>query len=207
MTDAEVADAVLKALALLGAAIAFCAGLFQYVRAQRWKRAEWVAQEMRQFFSDEAVGRALLMIDWGARAIAFPADGAGGGSRVIRVTDEMVTKALKHHSERQGGFEPDEAQIRDTFDHFLDSLERFASFRAAGLVTSNDLKPYLAYWIHNIRSATGAPDGAGRLVQLRSYIQQYGFRGVQRLFEDYRDDPLLATPQPDWWKYRGAGQA
>jgi hypothetical protein len=40
-----------------------------------------------------------------------------------------------------------------------------------------------------------------RLVQLRSYIGQYGFRGVQRIFDDYRHDPLLPATKPDWWKY------
>ena len=39
---------LLKAIALVGAAIAFAIGLAQYRRAQQWKRAEWVAQEMKQ---------------------------------------------------------------------------------------------------------------------------------------------------------------
>ena len=201
MTSAELAEVILTGVGLLGAGIAFVAGLLQYVRAQRWKRAEWVAQEMRQFYSYEAVGRALLMIDWGEREIAFPVEGTGEHVTSVRVTDAMVTGALKHHSERPEGFGPHETQIRDTFDRFLDGLERFASFRAAGLVTAEDLKPYLAYWIHHIRSARGAVDEAERLVQLRSYIEQYGFRGVQRLFEDYKGDPLLIATQANWWRY------
>ena len=142
------------------------------------------------------------MIDWGQRDIVFPVNVAEGGTKRVRITDAMVAEALKHHSERADGFEPDETLIRDTFDRFLDGLERFASFRAAGLVTAEDIKPYLAYWIHHVRSAQGASDKAERLVQLRSYIEQYGFRGVQRLFEDYQDDPLLLTTQSDWWQYR-----
>jgi hypothetical protein len=199
MTDAEIADVVLKTVGLCGAAVAFFAGLAQYARAQRWKRSEWVAQEMRQFFSDPAVRRALLMIDWSGREISFPAEDGEGVSRV-RVSDTMVADALKHHSERPEGFQPDETLIRDTFDRFLDGLERFASFRAAGLVSTEDIKPYLAYWIHHIRSARGLAEDR-RLVQLRSYIEQYGFRGVQQLFEDYKTDPLLSGAQSEWWRY------
>ena len=202
MTYAELADVILKGLALVGTVVAFVAGLVQYSGAQRWKRSEWVAQEMRQFFGDEVVRRALLMIDWGERDITFPAETAEASPQRVRVTDAMVAGALKHHSDRPEGFKPHETAIRDTFDRFLDGLERFASFRAAKLVTADDIRPYLAYWIHHVRSAQGAADEAHRLVQLRSYIEQYGFRGVQRLFEDYMNDPLLSVPNTDWWRYR-----
>ena len=40
------ADEQIKLMALIGAAIAFVSGLVQYRKAQQWKRAEWVAQEM-----------------------------------------------------------------------------------------------------------------------------------------------------------------
>jgi hypothetical protein len=79
------------------------------------------------------------------------------------VTDAMVAGALKHHAERPEGFQPHETVIRDTFDRFLDGLERFASFRAAKLVTADDIRPYLAYWIHHVRSAQGVADDAHRL--------------------------------------------
>lgn len=58
-------DDLLKAATLLGAAVAFVIGLIQYRRAQQWKRAEWVAQEMKGVFSDPLVQAALTMIDWG----------------------------------------------------------------------------------------------------------------------------------------------
>jgi hypothetical protein len=48
---------LLKAVALLGAAIAFGIGLFQYRRAQQWKRAEWVAQEMKLLFGIRGASR------------------------------------------------------------------------------------------------------------------------------------------------------
>ena len=62
-------DDLLKAIALVGAAGAFVVGLFQYRRAQQWKRAEWVAQEMKTLFADSLVQAVSLMIDWGARPV------------------------------------------------------------------------------------------------------------------------------------------
>jgi hypothetical protein len=60
-----VADDLLKAIALVGAAVAFVIGVLQYRIGQRWKRAEWVAQEMKGLFDDPLVKSALFMIDWG----------------------------------------------------------------------------------------------------------------------------------------------
>jgi hypothetical protein len=84
MTDAELANVIRKSVALLGTGVAFVAGLVEYAGAQRWKRSEWVAQEMRQFFGDEAVRRALLMIDWGEREITFSAETSEAGPQRIR---------------------------------------------------------------------------------------------------------------------------
>ena len=59
--------------AMSGGLIAFLAGLTQYRRAQRWKRAEFVAGEMKEFKADPWVRNALLLLDWNERAIdLFP---------------------------------------------------------------------------------------------------------------------------------------
>ena len=197
---AAAADAAFKLLVVAGGIVAFIVGLWQYTRAQAWKRSEWVAQEMRQFFSDPDVRRALLMIDWGKRDITFMTNSVPSRPVTCEVSDAMIVKALQHHTARRERFGDEEQLIRDTFDHFLDGLERFASFRAAGLVSPNDLKPYLAYWFKNIRDAKDGTGQRQRLVQLRRYIESYGFRGVQKLFLDYRDDPLLPSMPSAWWQ-------
>jgi hypothetical protein len=79
---------LLKAIALVGAAIAFAIGLVQYRRAQQWKRAEWVAQEMKQLFSDPIVQAALMMIDWGSRQILLYPDRENIEERFVPLTNE-----------------------------------------------------------------------------------------------------------------------
>jgi hypothetical protein len=203
MTFQMLTDAVLKNPAPLIAAVAFIAGLLQYRQAQKWKRAEWVAKEMKEFYDNPVVHRAMLMIDWEGRTFAFPEESPETGTRLVRVTDDVVTGALRLYQMDQADFTTDEVVIRDTFDELLDGMEMFASFRAAGLVTAKDIKPYLAYWIEKIRSAdtSGEPK---RLVQLRAYIQNYGYSGIQKMFQDYRNDPLTPKAPHDWWKYRGS---
>jgi len=43
-----------------------------------------------------------------------------------------------------------EVAIRDNFDHFLSYFEKFDQFIVAGLVTIEEMRPYLNYWIFHL---------------------------------------------------------
>jgi hypothetical protein len=176
-------DQVLKGAALVGAAIAFVVGLWQYRRAQKWKRAEWVAQEMKALFSEPLVQAALMMVDWGARTVQLFPTRDKVEDRSVFITDDDVAGALMPHDERPDGFSPLEAEIRAAFDIWLDGLERFNAYVATGLVTLADLRPYLKYWAAHIcrdHSTDGTED---RLRGLCTYMQRYGYSGAYDLME------------------------
>src|SRR5207253_10623044 len=97
-------DDFFKAVALVGAIVAFIVGLLQYRKAQQWKRAEWVAQEMKQLFNDSVVRSVLLMIDWGARRIALYPESKIESERYLCLTDGDISRALMSHEERPNGF-------------------------------------------------------------------------------------------------------
>jgi hypothetical protein len=67
----------------------------------------------------------------------------------------------------------------------LDGLERFSSYVKTELVKVNDLKPYLGYWLHDIAADTDDPADAAWSAALLTYIQFYGYRGVQSLFAEF----------------------
>jgi hypothetical protein len=172
----------LKAVALIGASIAFVIGLVQYRKSQRWKRSEWVAQEMQAFFSDPSVKTALQLLDWGSRrAELFPGRDKPD-ERFVIVRDDDLAKALAYHSDRPEGFTEAEAALRDLFDHFLDRLERVNSFVDARLISLRDIRPYLDYWAEKVATARVGDPRVDRLVQLRRYIRYYGYSGVEALF-------------------------
>jgi hypothetical protein len=176
-------DELLKALALLGASVAFLIGLIQYRRAQQWKRAEWVAQEMKHLFSAPLVPGVLQMIDWGARNIDLYPLRETPEERVVWITDDVVAGALAPHEQRPKGFTPLEADIRAAFDTWLDAVERFAAYAKAGLVSTSDLRPYLKYWADQV-CRTHASDGSeDRLVALKAYMAKYGYEGALKLLE------------------------
>lgn len=193
----------LKAIALLGATLAFLIGLFQYRKAQTWKRSEWLAQEMESFFNDPVVVAALRMIDYGERRIELYPKREAEATRFVLLRDDDVAKALEHHSIRHQedrGFNDDEASIRDAFDHLLARLERIQSFVQAGLLKYQDVRPYLNYWATHVISARANDPKVDRIVQLRRFIDSYGYDGVQVLFAkiaklDWPADQTSGKPQ------------
>ena len=173
-------DDLIKAVALAGAAVAFFIGLIQYRVNQRWKRAEWVAQEMKTLFADQLLQAALFMIDWdnGELTKLFPGRGYEKCGKEILENHE-INHALRYGS-RAAGFSPLEAEIRSAFDHLFDGIDRFHSYFATGLVTASDLRPYLAYWARGICNPR-TPENRG--YHLQTYMNAYGFDGALRLLK------------------------
>lgn len=65
-------------------------------------------------------------------------------------------------------------------------LEKFETLIEAGLVSPNDLKPFVIYWIKLISDRQFRREGgSGFYDQLFHYIYWAGYGGVQRLFERY----------------------
>jgi hypothetical protein len=194
-------DRKIKVLALIGAIVGFLVGLFQYRKAQRWKKAEFLANEMKHFFATPRVQKALVLIDWGSRRFQLLESGAADVAETL-VTRKMQASGLRPHvllgpaasddevfvvdgAVALKGFTVEEAAIRDCYDAFLDGLEQFASYVKTGLVHVDSLRPYLGYWIAEIASPAQDSEDAAWCAALLTYISFYRFEGVLWLFEAF----------------------
>jgi len=119
----EMADA----LKLVGALTVFIIGLYQYVRAQKWKRREFIAQQVKEFEADAEVRMMMKIFDWTDRTFFFPADN-GGPPIAAKVTDDLLCAALLSH-EDAGAYDLHEVFLRDRIDEF----EGEAAFREIDL--------------------------------------------------------------------------
>jgi hypothetical protein len=188
----------------VGSFVAFCIAVSTYYRTERWKRAEFLAHEMKEFFASPRVQKAMLLIDWGERRINLlenvPEDQA-----ILPVNRAMQVRGLRPHiivtgdlSDSEGmavgdgdskdRFSQPEAAIRDCYDAFLDGLERFASYAKTGLTNVASLRPYIGYWIEDISEPTKSPEDAAWNAALLTYISYYRFTGVLWLFERFGKD-------------------
>jgi hypothetical protein len=193
-------DHLLTAITLAGGAAAFLIGLLQYRKSQHWKRAEWVAHEMKAFLAAPLVQAALQMIDYPDRQVLLFPEREKIEDRHRAVTDQVVREALRPHDETRR-FTDDEIAIRDAFDGLLDGLERWDSYVRTGLIADGDVRPYLDYWAKRILSPDPADGAMERLVALRSYMHLYRFDNATQLLQRLQEPPppplhrrLLARP-------------
>jgi len=56
------------------------------------------------------------------------------------------------------------------------------SYLESDLVTVEELRPYIGYWIDDIAASTDDPKDAAWTACLLTYIHFYGYQGVQALF-------------------------
>jgi hypothetical protein len=169
--------------AMSGGLVAFLGGLMQYRRAQRWKRAEFVANEMKEFKADPLVHNALILLDWNERAVDLFPHEADPQKRSVRVSDQAVADALVPHVARCD-FTQLEIALRDTFDRFFDRLERFEYFLEAGLVSSREFAPYLGYWLDILGNQNSGRKPPEVVRAIWGYIDFY-YSGVTSLLRRF----------------------
>ena len=156
---------VIKVAGAIGSLVAFGIAVSTYYRTERWKRAEFLAKEMKEFFAIPRVQKAMLLIDW--------------GKRPIQLLEDLPEWDRFTHAE---------AAIRDCYDVFLDGLERFASYTKTGLIDVESLRSYIGYWIDDIAAPTTNLDDAAWCAALLTYISYYRFTGVLWLFKEFGQD-------------------
>lgn len=203
-------DFYLSALGVLGATIVFGVGWYQYRRAQKWKRTEFVAKEYKELLQDRRATNALAMIDWASRDIRLHAAFDPKDPQLTRVTRDMQCRALLPHSfketpaEATGEYQVSldgaqlrrysevDALIRDCYDGLLDRLDRLGNGLQQGLLTRDELTPYVGYYLDDIAKPTNDSSEALCCIGFLTYVHFYNFIGVRALFKGFDHDT-----QPD----------
>ncbi len=98
-------------------------GLVEYIKAQRWKRLEFVAGQVKDFRTDPACRNVVVMLDYNERPVELFPSAKDYADRYVVVTDDVLKTALTYHVDRpECSYTPTETAIRDSFDAFLTDL-------------------------------------------------------------------------------------
>jgi transketolase len=181
-------DLFLKVLGGIGGIVLFFIGYCRYSKSQTWKKNEFVANEIKDFNSNTMVRNTMYMLDWNKRFIELFPDKPEYNERFVRVTRATLRSALLTHKIK-ANFKKEEVAIRDHFDCFLDYFEKFQQFIEAGLISKDELRPYLKYWIKRI----GDDMESDVKNTIHHYINEYGYNGVQELFSEFGQDIIPKT--------------
>jgi hypothetical protein len=117
---------------------------------QEWKKSQFLAEQVRDFFAGESVRKTH------------------GDTRTLVV----VSDALEYHEEISCNFTKCEAYTRDEFDWLFFRLGQFHALIESGLFTFDDLEKHLKYLLDLL---TGRKGNISALLvkRIEKYVQKY----------------------------------
>jgi hypothetical protein len=91
-------------------------GIYEYKKAHTWKKLEFIAKEIKEFFNDFDNKRALLLLDWNRIDIPIQEGEIKNNPKKIIIDDNILFTSLIHHSQKQnGGFTEEETLVRKVY--------------------------------------------------------------------------------------------
>lgn len=154
-------------------------GIYEYTKAQKWKKAEFVSKEIKEFYSDFDIKRAMILLDWNSNDIELKANEIGIETKLY-FTDNLIISSLQTHRESPT-FSNEEIVIKGIFDTLFDKLSTFENYIETGLINVKDIKPYLIYWIKIIADNQNDRKPKEVRTQIWKYIDEYGYDNVRVL--------------------------
>ena len=173
--------------------------------AQAWKRKEFVAAWFERLRGDELAQTAMLVLDQSdVRVRTNAPQGWKGGLKedvfaardsehFFRVGSRKTFMALVPHGFTPGrriAFSDEHMFLKRCFDALFNRLGQLQAMETAGLLTYEDIKPYIDYWMEllaGVRKSVGGeiePVSAVRapiFSALKLYLHAYGFSDVMTL--------------------------
>jgi hypothetical protein len=169
----------LKALAPLAAVTVFAIALAQYVRAEAWKKTEFVAKLYKEFSDDEDCKHALWILVGDKRKIYYrEGNDLVGYDYDYNVLLDALTRAVARKE-----LNPAQLHIRDTLDRLFVYLEQFDRAIQRRLVSQDDVFPYFGYWVDLLKGEPDVSPPKPVLDSILAYIDFAGFDDVQKFLE------------------------
>jgi len=163
----------LKTATVIISLVVFIKGVYEYAKAQKWKKAEFVSKEIKEFFSDFDIKRALVLLDWNCTDLELKTNEIKGRTSLY-FDDDLIFSALQTHKEKMS-FTDEEVVIKAIFDSLFDRLTMFDNYIETGLIKAKDIKPYLIYYIKILADTQNDRKSSELRNQIWEYIDEYGY--------------------------------
>jgi hypothetical protein len=171
----------------------------QATEQQNWKKAEFLANQVKDFYGDETVEKVTFMLDWHMRKINLIDD---SDRKVLAVHDDdafakardqeslreefidknivvVIARALREH-DGDDPFTELEVLVRDNFDWFFFRLGQFQHMIQSGLFTYQEVEIHLSYVLDLVSG--GLNNVSPKLVEaIAHYVDRYDFPAVKKL--------------------------
>ena len=172
-------DTILKFVALLFSFAAISKAIHEYIKAQKWKKAEFVAKEVKEFNSSYEVIEVMKLLD--LVEYEFTNTNKPFEGWILKDTDNYLKKAFDVSKMNEDTLSDHQLFTRDIFDCFFDYLLMFNNYIDTKLITVKDIKPYLHYWIDILANPENTQKTDATRNRMWDYIDKYGYKGVRSL--------------------------
>jgi hypothetical protein len=162
-------------------------GYIEYRNAQKWKRLEFLAQEMKDFFSNPCTQRMMKVLDYrngelfvlptesdDLKKISFDQDILLSGFSIGKTVNELTAE---------------DRILRAIIDGFLDNLCNYNRYIETGLITKDDLWHYLKYWLNILGNPESGKRSKTVMKQIWAYIDHFNYTDVRDLIQKFGMNP------------------
>lgn len=182
-------DNKIKFLGLIGAVIGFSVALWQYTVSQKWKKAEFLASEYKNFISNDYVQKAFAMLD--GFKINVPYTDTSGSAKFICFDKTKLKTALTniHTDKAKNRFyaeDPESTYIRLCIDKFLFKLGVMQVHIDSKLIKPEMLEPYVIYWLDLLTNKTDDTIDNDSKGLIHQYIKDNKIVSLIKLFNTFK---------------------
>lgn len=123
------------------------AGFFQYLKSERWKRAEFAIRQIQALSQEPSLAFCCRAIDWGVGPLIIPEKYRvlfPDGATTIDHDWTLMAKALRPQLHKEWDRPYTKAKFllyRYAFDDFLGYLDSLAMYENLGVIKPHDLAP------------------------------------------------------------------
>lgn len=155
-------------------------GLYQYYRAERWKRSEFAAKQNEKLLTDPILILCLKFLGWSELRIPVPEEYKVYTEEMYFEHDWQKLKAAM--ADKQEGLKREWWAImyRDYFDHLFKYFQKLNHFTSIGLFSSNDLHG-VRYYLRQIAHPPHLEESP-----FNDYLKRFNYNGVYELMDKFK---------------------
>jgi hypothetical protein len=174
----------LNALTLIVVAIGAWKGIREFQLAQKWRRAEFLAQKHKDFTDNLHVQKAMTMLDGFSTFLSINKNEFDGKTEYIDFVPNKLTKALTPLSDETKR-PREETYIRICIDKFLFRIGVFQRYLDNNLVDKGEVLNLLGYWIKAIGDKNDNVIKSDIKRLLHNYIIDFQYKSTIDILQTY----------------------
>lgn len=191
----------------------FIFGVYQYRRAQRWKRQEFLAIVIKNFFDDFYVGQALLMLDWHEHTLKYYPDSVktfNYNRDELGIALETEDFRREKNNDKTPMFNEYETVIRKSFDKLFYYFASFQCHIENDLYKQKDIEPYIIYYLRILGDKGSSkrlnPETINNLmlflefydyVKVKLFLQRFNIHGTVKYNNKHETKKIISTSNVD----------